>query len=198
MRFGGFQFALLALALSACADSDKPIAGFDTITVEIPPQATQAPRTTPPAPQIGKVEPAVAPAPERKPAQVAVAEAQSQPKRRTRTAPAASPPPPREQLARPVGASATLTPEDVVLRPQPEPQPQTAPLPRTSKPSQAAMVQEDAQGRTVITPRTQVVRQTAICNNVPQAVCKDLAGCRWTDTHTIEPGVYVKGHCESQ
>jgi translation initiation factor IF-2 len=198
MRFGGFQFALLALALSACADSDKPIAGFDTITVEVPPQATPAPQTTPTASQNGKVEPAIAPAPARKPAPVAVAKTPSQPKRRTQTARAAPPPRARKQLARETTASATLTPEDIGLRPQPEPQPKAAPKPLATPPALPAMVQEDAQGRTVITPRTQSVRQTAICNDVPQAVCKELTGCRWTDTHTIEPGVYVKGHCESK
>ncbi len=192
MRFGGFQFALLALALSACADSDRPIAGFETITIEGPPPTAPQlgdvePADAPPtAPQRGEVEPADAPVPARKPAQMAGANAPSQPKRRAQAAREARPAPAREKEA-----AMTLTPEDVALRPEP--------LPQAAKPALSAPVtQEDAQGRTVITPRIPNHRQATICKDAAEAACKGLAACKWTDTYSTGSGGYVKGHCESK
>lgn len=216
MRFGGFQFALLALALSACADSDGPISGFDTITVDIPPQTAQTPpppqrtqttrnaQTGLTASQTGNVGKVAAPLPPRKPAPVAVAKTPPRVKPQARATARVAPPAPApesvapERVAREEPVQATLTPEDVVLSPQPQPQPQAAPQPRTTEPSRPAVVQEDAQGRTIITPRMPNLRQVASCKDASESVCKGLAHCAWTDTYTIGPGVYVDGYCESK
>ena len=61
MRLGPFNSALLALAVSACAQSEAPISKFETVTI------------TEQASQLGGTAPGV-PLPARKPAQPIVAE----------------------------------------------------------------------------------------------------------------------------
>ena len=189
MRLGGLEYAFLALALSACASPDVPLSGFDTITIEVPPQR---------ASQLGSSAPVSVPQPARKPAQVAVAEAPSRARPQAKVPRQAQQPPPDAPPAQTLKAKATttLTPEAVALRSEPEaaPAPQSSTTPEPTGPQ----VAQDPQGRTTITPHMPNLRQLANCKDAIEAICRELANCAWIDAYALEPGANADGHCESR
>ncbi len=167
MRVGAFRYVSLALAVSACAQSDAPISKFETVTIELPQEA---------AAQLGNTGRAV-PLPKRKPDPSAVAKATSQPERGKQASRAASRAQVREQ------AAPTLTPEGTLLT-----------APEGASPALAS--QNDPQDSAPILPRMPNLRQMGKCEGTGEADCKGLSQCKWVAGYSVGPGVYVDGYCD--